>query len=295
MSASEQRARAEETFFVSGENRLFGNYWRSRSGAPTIVLLHGLGFHGFEYETLAPLLFSTGFDCFAFDFRCHGRSEGPRGVWKLDDLVEDARHALDFLQQRDVGPIGVFGNSLGAIVGVHLAASDARVASLVASGCPTRVADFAVTPLRRALLALLKPASRVSSIRVSVNWFEPYSLILSDPAVIARIEADGLISDARRLAPATCEDLFAWNALAAASNLRIPLLVLAATQDRLQPVRQSELLFEAAAGSKEQRLIDTSSHVPNLEHPALLRPILADWFQRTLLPQEGSSEPLNRE
>ncbi len=269
--------------FASAGQRLFGRLWSGRQDAPTILLLHGLGFHSFEFDALAPLLSSAGFGCFAFDFRCHGRSEGPRGVWRLEDLVEDGQRAIDFVRERTAGPIGVFGNSLGAIAGVHLAAVDGRVASLVASGCPTRVADFAVTATRRALLRVLKGISRLASIRVSVNWFEPYSLILSDPIVIARVAADASISDARRLAPSTIEDLFAWNALESAGRLTSPLLVLAATHDRLQPQSQSQLLFDAVTGRKEFRQID-SSHVPNLEAPARVGPILVDWFQRTLQP-----------
>jgi pimeloyl-ACP methyl ester carboxylesterase len=116
---------------------------------------------------------------------------------------------------------------------------------------------------------------------VSINWFEPYSLILSDPTVIARVEADPTISDARRFAPSTYEDLFAWNALEAAASLTSPLLVLAAARDRLQPVAQSEMLFDVARTRKELRVLDVD-HVPNLEAPALLAPILVDWFSKTL-------------
>lgn len=143
---------SEEVFFRSGRHSLFGKLFGVAPGRASVLLLHGLGFHSFEYDRLAPMLASSALGCFAFDFRGHGRSEGRRGRWRLADLVEDALAALSFISERAGAPVGVFGNSLGALVGVHLAAADVRVASLVASGCPTRVADFGVTRTRLALL-----------------------------------------------------------------------------------------------------------------------------------------------
>lgn len=270
-----------EVRFRSGGLELFGKSWFAGSAKPTVLLLHGLGFYSFEYDELAPLLASAGLSCFAFDFRGHGHSQGTRGHWRLAELVDDARCALDFVRQREGGPIGVFGNSLGALVGVHLAASDGAIGSLVACGCPTRVADFGVTPWRKLLLRLLNCVGRVIPVRVSINWVEPYRDILARPETIRRVAVDPLITDARRFAPSTYDDIFGWNALDVIDRVAAPLLVIAATEDGLQPVAQSELLFDAARCPRELRLIQTG-HVPNLENAALLAPLLEDWFRRTL-------------
>jgi pimeloyl-ACP methyl ester carboxylesterase len=256
--------------------------------APAVLLLHGLGFHAFEYDVLASLLASGGLSSLAFDFRGHGRSNGPRGRWTLAELVDDAASAVAFLSRSVAGRIGVFGNSLGAIVGVHLAARSPQVESLVASSCPTRVADFAVTPFRRRLLDLLRAIDTLAAIRVSVNHFIPYRRILLDPAAIDRVRRDPLVADARRLTPSTYEDMFGWNALGAVEKMRIPLLVLCATRDGLQPAEQSTMLFDAARCEKELRGI-ASGHVPNLDAPGLLAPILLEWFERTLVRSGGAS------
>lgn len=118
-------------------------------------------------------------------------------------------------------------------------------------------------------------------LRVSVNHFIPYERILRKPEVIARVRADGLIDDARRMAPATYADMFAWNALPAAARLEVPLLVLYAEHDGLQPPEVSKLLFDAARCRKAIRGID-AGHVPNLEAPETLAAILTDWFRGTL-------------
>jgi pimeloyl-ACP methyl ester carboxylesterase len=246
-----------------------------------VLLLPGLGFHSFEYDELADRLADAGYSSLSLDYRGHGRSEGPRGRWVVEELVEDASCALDFLVGRGAPRIAVFGNSLGAYVGLHLAARDARVRSLVASNCPGCVADFASTPFRRALLAALLICERIVPLRVSISHFIPYRLILRDPLFIARVRADPLITDARRFAPSTYQDIFAWNALAAVSTLTIPLLVLYAELDAFQPAEQSRLLYQAARCEKELRSLPTG-HVPDLENAALVTQVLVDWFGRTL-------------
>jgi pimeloyl-ACP methyl ester carboxylesterase len=280
-AAPVSRPTVEEVHFTSGAYRLFGKLRVHDEAAPTILLLHGLGFHSFEYDSLAPLLARGGFNSLAFDHRCHGRSDGPRGHWVLADLVEDAANAVEFLSRRVSGRIGAFGNSLGAIVGIHVAVREPRISSLVASGCPTRVADFAATRFRKRLLALIQALARVVPFRVSVNHFVPYRRILLNTQLIERVNRDPLIADARRFAPATYADMFEWNALQVVGRLSIPVLVLYATRDGLQPARQSTMLFEAARGVKEIRSLDTG-HVPDFENPDLLDPILRDWFNRTL-------------
>lgn len=273
---------AEEVRFVTRHYPLYGKLRAGAAGAPTILLLHGLGFHSFEYDALAARLAESGLGSLALDFRGHGRSEGPRGRWVLSDLVEDAVDAVAFLAQRADGPIGVYGNSLGAIVGIYLVLrASAVVGSLVASGCPTRVADFAVTRFRRVLLRTLLAADKLAPIRISVNPFIPYTRILRYPEVIGRVRKDRWIADARRLSPGTYSDMFAWDALEPASRISIPTLVLFAGQDRLQPVEQSTMLHEALRCQKELRGLDTG-HVPNLEDPDRVAPILLDWFGRTL-------------
>lgn len=277
----------ELVHFRSGAYLLAGRLRVHDETAPTIVLLHGLGFHAFEYDALAPLLTQSGFNTLAFDHRCHGHSEGPRGRWVLGDLIEDGRSAIEFLAQRLRGPIGIFGNSMGAIVGLGMAVGDVRVRSLAASSCPTRVADFAATSFRMLLLQLMRAIALLAPLRISVNHFIPYRRILLNKEIIARVRGDPLITDARRFAPSTYVDIMSWNALPLATRLAVPLLVLYALHDGLQPPEQSTMLFDSAKCEKEIQALDTG-HVPDLENPDLLSPVLADWFKRTLVPRASA-------
>ena len=108
----------ETLSFPSGELNLYGRMRHFAEGAPTLVLLSGLGFHTFEYEPLAAHLATEGLNCLSFDYRGHGRSDGQRGAWTLDELAGDTRHAIDVVRERHRGPIALFGNSLGAMVAI---------------------------------------------------------------------------------------------------------------------------------------------------------------------------------
>jgi alpha-beta hydrolase superfamily lysophospholipase len=273
-----------EIWFPSGRQQLYGRAWTNADNAPTIVLLCGVGFHTFEYEPLAPSLVRGGFNCLSFDYRCHGRSGGLRGFWTLRELVMDARHAIGIASRRFRGPIGVFGNSLGGMVGILAGIDDHRIGSVVASNCPARIGDFLLTRFRSVLFGVAKATAMLVPLRVSVNRFYTYRQLIEDPKWITKIEDDGLVTDARRLSVGAYGSLLEdWDGPTAVAKLNRPLLILQGSRDGLQPQSQSERLFQAAREPKEYRLIDTG-HLPNLEKPEVLGSLLVDWFGRTLRP-----------
>lgn len=273
------RAEPETVSFRSDELQLYGRLRHGATDGPTLVLLSGLGFHTFEYEPLATDLATKGFNCLSFDFRGHGRSGGQRGRWDLDQLAVDARHAVDFMCQRYPSPIGLFGNSLGAMVAILAATSDDRVAGVAASNCPARIAEFLLTRPRRVLFALAKLAAPIAPIRISVNHFYSYQQLIDDPAWISVIAHDPLIADARRLSIPTYQALLEdWDGQTTIGKLHKPLLLIQGRNDHMQPPRQSELLFEAANDPKTYQALDTG-HLPHLENPQTLAEMLAKWFK----------------
>ena len=114
----------------------------------TLVLLHGIMM---TKEVMLPWAYyfaQRGYRVVLVDLRGHGRSTGKWigfGAWEADDLVKVA----DELQRRGLlaGKLGVFGESYGAAVGIHWAARDPRVATVVAlapfSDPRTAIPEFA--------------------------------------------------------------------------------------------------------------------------------------------------------
>jgi alpha-beta hydrolase superfamily lysophospholipase len=268
----------EDVTFPSGDLGLNGRLRHSADDAPTLLLLCGLGFHTFEYEPLAACLAAGGFNSLSFDYRGHGRSDGPRGRWTLDQLVADSRHAIDFVHRRYRGPVGLFGNSLGAMVALLTGISDDRIAGVAAANCPARLTDFLLTRPRRAAFALAKLIAPLAPIRISVNHFYSYEQLIDDPAAVSTIRADPLIADARRLSAATYSEMLDHrNGPATASDLHKPLLLIQGRNDRMQPPEQTRLVFAAANNPKTYQTVDTG-HLPHLEDPAGIAELLIEWF-----------------
>jgi pimeloyl-ACP methyl ester carboxylesterase len=272
------RVEPEPVRFPSGELELYGRLRHCADGAPILVLLGGLGFHTFEYEPLAAHLATRGFNSLSFDFRGHGRSGGPRGRWNLDQLAVDARHAVDFVCLRYQGPVGLFGNSLGAMAAILAGRLDKRVVGVAASNCPARIADFLLTKPRRVLFALAKLVAPIAPIRISVNHFYSYAQLIDDPAWISTIEHDPLIANARRLSVATFRALLEdWDGQSVVGELHSPLLLIQGRYDRLQPPQQSQLLFAAANDPRRYEVVNTG-HLPHIEDPKTLTDLITGWF-----------------
>ena len=99
----------------------------------TIVLGHGR--FGSKDSDLAnvPWLREAGYNCFLFDFRGHGRSDGnctSFGYHERKDLLG----ALDFLESKNIPRVGVLGFSLGGVVGIGTAAENEGIVAVVADG-----------------------------------------------------------------------------------------------------------------------------------------------------------------
>ena len=146
----------EEIEIISDGLKLYGKLYLKDKEKPTIILLHGLGFHSFEYDDFAPLLVEAGYNCVVFDFRCCGRSEGKRGYWTLDDYVEDTKSVIEYVRKNISESIILYGNSLGADVAIATTAKYPEgIKAIISVNCATKISDFALTPFRRFLLAIV--------------------------------------------------------------------------------------------------------------------------------------------
>ena len=272
----------QEINFRSGGHVLFGKLWGCEKERPTIIMLSGIGFHSFEYEQIGQFVAENGLNCLAFDFRGHGMSEGKRGRWNLQDLVDDTKVAVDFIEKTNTGDIVVFGNSLGAMIGLLAAINDRRIRGAVLSNCPARLSDFMMTPFRQFLFVLFKGISVIYPFRISINNFYSYSDLIDDPKWVDLIERDDRITDARKLTCKTFSSLLEqWDGIRTIKICKTPLLILQGNKDRLQPIEQSEALFKHANEPKEFQLVDTG-HLPHLENPRLVSDLLRDWIKRIL-------------
>ncbi len=132
----------EQVSFPSGDGiMLSGWYVPAKDAGFTVLFCHGNGgniMHGLDSVRL---FHDLGVNCFSFDYRGYGRSEGKPGE---AGTYLDAQAAYDWLVRAKHVPAGqviLFGHSLGGSVAAHLA-SRVQARALVVEGAFTSYPDI---------------------------------------------------------------------------------------------------------------------------------------------------------
>ncbi|MBI4516517.1 MAG: alpha/beta hydrolase [Deltaproteobacteria bacterium] len=99
-------------------DRIRLHYFEWESSGPTIVLVHGTGFHGYVWKPIAQLLSQT-FRVVALDQRGHGDSNKPESGYTWDHFGNDLH---GFLEALGLQRIVAVGHSAGATAIAHCAA-----------------------------------------------------------------------------------------------------------------------------------------------------------------------------
>ena len=116
----------QEKIFEPGEVSI--HYAEGPPNGPTLVLLHGLARDWKSFFVLLPEL-SARFHIFALDLRGHGASSRVTRGYRITDYAQDVSA---FLTQAVPNPAVIFGHSLGAEVGMCVAADGScRVSALI--------------------------------------------------------------------------------------------------------------------------------------------------------------------
>ena len=196
-----------------------------------VVVSHGYAEHGGRYLPFARHLAARGIAAVGIDHRGHGASGGPRGHCRdFEEFVADLRMLVDRVERWWPGtPRVLFGLSMGGLIAfLYLLRHGASVRAGALSG-----PAFAVSPQGpRWQMALVQALGRVLP-RVSFTTALDAAALSRDPAVGAAYVADPLV---HRRATAGFVRAFTraqGRALAEASSLTTPLLVLQGDADRV--------------------------------------------------------------
>ena len=210
---------------------LFFRSWRGPSPRASVAVVHGLGEHSGRYDHVGAFLAARGYDCWAGDVRGHGLSPGPRV--HVDDFglyADDAGAVLD-LARAAGGPLFLIGHSQGGLVALLRALRHPEGLAGVVVSSPYLAAhpDAAPKSVKLALAAVL--------LRVSPGFLIgsglPTGALSHDPAVERDYLADPLVS--RKASPAWLRAArrAQEEVKAGAPRFPVPVLVMAAGDDRL--------------------------------------------------------------
>jgi acylglycerol lipase len=248
-----------------------------------VVMSHGYAEHCGRYLPWAEHLASRGLAVVGVDHRGHGRSGGPRGhVRDFDGFVADLRSLVGLVEGWWPGtPRVLFGHSMGGLIAfLYLL----RHPETVRAGALSSAA-FALQPQGPAWqLRLAMTLGRLAP-RMPLGTKLDQSVLSRDPEVGRAYVADPLV---HRKATAGFFRAFVRaqeRALAEASSLQAPLLILQAGADRLVSPAGAEAIAKRLTTEHELVVL------PGYYHELLNEPIAARevviarldaWFDRWL-------------
>jgi pimeloyl-ACP methyl ester carboxylesterase len=265
---------------------------------PVAVYVHGLGGSATNWTDLAGQL-SGHAGGIAVDLPGFGRTEPVRGF-----TYTPAAHAevlARFLRGLDLGPVHLFGNSMGGAISMLLAADHpelVRTLTLLAPAVPDlrpslrRVSD-ARLPL--AMLPLIGPVVRrqLAAIPPRERAMQLMRLVYADPSGIPearKVEAAEEFAERLTMAWAGAALGLSLNGLVRswlvprarslwtlAGRLRMPTLVVWGDQDRLVSVRKAPRIARALPRAR-LLVLPRTGHVPQMERPVTVaRAVLGMW------------------
>ena len=219
----------------------------ARDTTTAVVVMHGFSGHRLpELAAFVPWL-AERHHVLQFDFRGHGESD-PSVVTLGAHERRDVEAAVAFLASRQLGPIALFGVSMGAAIAL-VAAPDVPVAAVVA--------DAAFAELHHPI------ANRMREVGYPLPGLGARAIVAA-AAVRARSRLADPLHSVARIAPRA-------------------LLVIAPKDDSLISWRQSLRLFEAAGEPKELYVAEGAGHAEAYAvDPERYRQVVLDFLERHL-------------
>ena len=246
--------RHEEGWFELRKGRsLYYQQWTRPGNDLPLVIVHGGGEHSGRYAETAKRFVEDGCAVYAFDLPGHGRSPGKRGhIQRFEHYLESIRKFIDQVvrSQHLQKPILV-GHSLGGLITTFYAVQHPETIQGMVLSSPIWGLNFQVPLWKRAVGHILSPLwPSFTMERPQVKG----DVLSHDPQVAAQYASDPLVHFRASVRLYT-ELMRRFRELPRAlSQLRVPLLVLQAGDDRVASPEVVKRLF-LTVGSPKKRLI----------------------------------------
>ncbi len=257
---------------IPGRGTTFIRELTGPPGAPTLLLLHGLGATGALNWLRSFRALSERFHVVAMDQRGHGRGFAARGRFRLSECAEDVLAVADALGCERIVPVGYsMGGPIAKLVWHH---SPSRVSGLVlfatALSFGTRIGQLrasALSPIASVSARLLPTVIRRGLARPF------YGLGLRSETARSFLRKELRQSDPAALLEAAYA-LRSFSSHAWVGRIDVPTAVLVMEQDRLVPPKRQEGLARAIPGTRVHRL--AAGHLACAESPDLFVPALVE-------------------
>jgi alpha-beta hydrolase superfamily lysophospholipase len=253
--------------------------WPVAGAKINFAVAHGLGEHAGRYERFAQGMAKHGYGTFAVDLRGHGNSPGQRGhVDSWSQWTDDVAALVDHVSAA-AGEVVPLGHSFGGatMLSTVLAGKLRSIRRFIVSS-PALKVKVAVPAWK---IKLGTTASKVLPKLALDNEVDP-KLISRIPEVVEAYRTDPLVHSkiSSRLYTewlAATRDI-----LNRASEINIPFLILAGTDDGLIDPEGSKQLHEKAPAMSKLKLLEGRYHEPfNDRDNEEVFTLIANWLAKS--------------
>lgn len=244
---------------------------------PPMVLLHGNGESAYDWVWVLPELASK-YRVYAPDFPGAGQSSKPDRVYSTDFLT---RFVLDFLNALNLEKVILVGNSLGGLISLRIALSDAdKVAALIlvdSAGLGSEVnpllTQMTLPLYGEAAVAWSKPTLNAKMrvwARTALMYANPQSAPKDWVTVQEKLTQTPGFLEATLSSLRSLSSIFGQHTvlLDDLPQLSMPTLVLWGENDLIVPKYQAENAVKRIPKG-QIRIIPNAGHMPQIEQPKL--------------------------
>jgi len=246
-----------------------------------VVLVHGHGEHINRYQHVAEAFVNAGYAMQAFDLRGHGKSAGQRGhTPSYESLMDDIADFIGDAQKRYPGlPVFLYGHSMGGNQVINFALRTPQaLKGVIATGPWIK-------------LAFDPPAAQVWVAKLLNNIAPSFSLasglsqdaLSRDPQVVSKYAADPLVHDKISVRLYTGMYANGFAALEHAAELKVPMLLMHGSADKLTSAQASQEFAKKAGKLVTLRIWEGFYHeIHNEPEKVEVIQTMVDWMNKTL-------------
>lgn len=289
-------------FFMSDGLRINVDLLVHDKAAPTVVFVPGTAIYALCYSEFLYKLYQRGFNVVGFDPRGHGRSEGPRGDYTVEELMRDTHGAISYAINKFNSNVSLMGSSQGGIVALYMAAKDTRLKGVVCQNFADLTAPEAAKLTRFPKLSkylrplILNFGGVMPNTPIPINTYLDLELVKikyfgnmknfidQDPLALHHISFRALQSLASTPLPKPLHEI------------EVPVMVFQGTADSIFSVEMTQNIFDKLECKKRFELFEDEDHAIIAESPDKIIGPIVNWLEHIheyeAIPHEKIKSPL---
>lgn len=250
-------------------------YWEERGSGDPVLMIIGLTFSLDMWHRTAPVLERT-HRLLMFDNRGVGRSDVPKGVYRMRSMAEDARAVLD---AAGVESADILGASMGGMIAQELALRHPeRVRSLLLA-CTSCGGLRSKLPRIRGLGG--KEKWDVSTPEERIRGWNP--LLYAEGTDPDRIEEDNQIrlqwTPSMRGYAGQLLAILRWSSYRRLPRINVPTMIVHGESDYLIPVENARILARRIPNSVSH-VLPNAGHILTTDQPDAAHQLLIEFLKR---------------